>query len=359
MSSRDLVRLLLTLLMGVLVGLAIGNRTGDRATPAVRTPAPLPVPPPAPELAGPPALENPLSWLRQHIFSGDEAPHYGPDYSAEAVMYNQHNLMHEALAALAPQVPGKTDLYLIAFGGDGSENVFRNEVEYVDKLFTRRFAAKGRVLALQNSRSTLDSRPLATYSNLQIALDGLSTVMDPDEDILAVFMTSHGSEDHVLYVGMDDLPLDQIGDTDLAHLLGEYPFRWKVVIVSACYSGGFVSPLKNATTMVITASRADRPSFGCGTGSDITYFGRAFFVEGLNQADTFRGAFQIAQRLVADWEKADGEEPSEPQMASTPLIEAKLKEWRAGFVTGETVPFAPADAGSSKPAAQASAISAK
>lgn len=280
-----------------------------------------------------------------------------PDYSAERVFYDQHRLVAEALAALRPQTRGKTDLYAVVFAGDGDEDVFRNEAEYVERLFSQRFDADRRVLVLQNNPATVTRRPLATWSNLELVLDGLleRNRFDPEEDILLLFLTSHGDEDHYLYVGMDTLPLDWIGAEDLSRLFNERPFRWRVSIVSACYSGGFLDGLRNSTSMVITAARADRTSFGCGADSDITFFGKAFFVEGLNQTDSLRGAFEIARQLVAEWESEEDQPASEPQIASTPLIEAKLADWRRGLRLGPPLPFRTA----AQADAQASARSAK
>lgn len=278
---------------------------------------------------------------RNHAMPGTDAEATAdPGFDAEVVMYDQIRQMNEAVAALRPQAAGKADVYFIAFGGDGGEDVFRNESEYAERLMTTRFDLKGHTLTLVNNPSTVQTRPLATWSNLELALTGIEKIMDPNEDVLVLFLTSHGDSDHTLLVDLDPLPLDQIDADDLSGILGKHAFRWKVVIVSACYSGGFVAPLKNATSMVITASRDDRTSFGCGADSDITWFGRAFFAEGLNQSDSFVGAFNIAKRLIDEWETRDDQEHSEPQIASTPLIEAKLREWRDGIKLGPTVPFA-------------------
>ena len=94
--------------------------------------------------------------------------------------------------------------------------------------------------------------------------------------------------------------------------------------------------------MIIAAARADRPSFGCGANSEITDFGRAFFVEAMNHADTFGDAFTEARRLIDAWENRDGEDHSYPQLVTTPLIDAQLKTWRSGVTLGPPVPFTPA-----------------
>ncbi len=262
-------------------------------------------------------------------------------FDAEAVMYDQPRLMQDAIGKLAPHTAGKANLYLIGFAGDSEENVFRNEVEFVEQQFTRRFDAAGHTLLLENNIATLQNRPIASLTNLDIALDAVAKKMNRDEDILLLFLTSHGSEDHQLYVDMDPLPLNQIAPEDLAESLNKAPIRWKVIVISACYSGGFINALKNSTTMIITAAREDRTSFGCGTDSDITWFSKAFFADALNQTDDFAAAFANATQRISEWETRDHEKSSFPQIVSTPLIEEKLKQWRNGINLGAPVPFVP------------------
>jgi peptidase C13-like protein len=275
----------------------------------------------------------------------DESEDAAPAFDAEQVIYDQQNLLAEAEAKLKPQTPGVPDLYVIAFAGDANESVFRNEAEYVEKLFGERFGAEGRVLVLENSAATVATRPLATLTNLGWALDDIAKKMDPAEDILLLYMTTHGSHDHELLVDLDPLPLDQIGPDDLADALKTKPaIRWKVIVVNACYSGGFVDALRDDSTMVLTSAREDRTSFGCGADSDITYFGKAFLAEALNATTSIPEAFSQARKSVAEWETADKEEHSEPQIATTRSIEAKLETWRRTLKPGVPVPFAPAEA---------------
>ncbi|MGH8173074.1 MAG: C13 family peptidase, partial [Rhodanobacteraceae bacterium] len=167
-----------------------------------------------------------------------------PEFDAEEVMYSQPDLMDEAIANIRPQTPGKIDLYVVAFAGDAQEDVFRNEVEYAEDLFSQRFGANARVLVLENNAKSVATRPLATLTNLTWALDGIAKIMDPAEDVLLVYLTTHGSEDHELLVDLDPLPLDQISPENLADALATNPgIRWKVLVVNACYSGGFIEAL--------------------------------------------------------------------------------------------------------------------
>jgi hypothetical protein len=257
-------------------------------------------------------------------------------------MYAQPRLMQAVLQQVMPRHADKTNLYLIAFAGDGDENVFRNEVEFVDRQFSERFDSAGHTVQLINNPATLEQHPLASLTNLQTAVDAVASRMDTEQDILLLFLTSHGSREHELYVGLDPLPLDQIAPADLSDLLAKSHIRYKVIVISACYSGGFIDALKDDTTMVITAAREDRTSFGCGAKSDITNFGRAFFTEGLNHNDTFTGAFAEAARLIDAWETRDDDEHSYPQLVTTPQIEARLQQWRRGIHLGPPVQFTPA-----------------
>ncbi|TCO40820.1 peptidase C13-like protein [Dokdonella fugitiva] len=284
-------------------------------------------------------------------------------FDAEAAMYAQPALLDAALAKLKPQTPGKVDLYVVAFAGDAQEDVFRNEAEYVETLFARRFGAEGRTVVLENHAATVTTRPLASWTNLQRTLAAVARTMDPAEDVLLLYITTHGSDDHQLLVDLDPLPLNQIGPEDIADALKTTPaMRWKVIVVNACYSGGYIDALRDDSTMVLTSARADRTSFGCGADSDITYFGKAFLAEALNRTTSLREAFDLARASVDAWETADqkdakaaskddadaGAEPilhSEPQIATSASIEARLAAWRRTLHEAPAVPFTPASEG--------------
>jgi hypothetical protein len=272
--------------------------------------------------------------------NGDDWPSAGP--TPEQVLYAQPRMVRDALAQLTPRVAGKPNLYLLAFAGDSGEDVFRNEAEYAAQLFGKRFGATAHSLVLENNPASLASHPLASWSNLEAALEGLGKVMQPDQDILLLYVTSHGSEDHTLLVDMDPLPLDQLGADDLAGILALHKFKWKVLVVNACYSGGFVPPLRGPGTLVLTAARADRSSFGCGSDSDITYFGKAWLLDALNRTPDFIDAFKQASGEISQWETQGKLTPSVPQIDMGSGIAEQLALWRKGFTPGPKVAFKPA-----------------
>jgi hypothetical protein len=307
-------------------------------------------PPPATSEPAPAASVGELA--EEEAPAGDDAsdrwPQQGP--TPEQVAYAQPRLLRDAVAKLGPRVAGRPNLYLVAFAGDGAEDVFRNEAEYAGKLFADRFGATVHPLVLANHPATLQTRPLATWSNLESALDALSGVMKKDEDILVLYLTSHGDPAHNLLVDLDPLPLDQIGAPDLADILDKHAFKWKVVVVNACYSGGFLPPLKGPGTLVLTAARTDRSSFGCGSDSDITYFGRAWLVDALNRTPDFIDAFKQARGEIAQWEQRDRLTPSEPQIDAGAGIADQLARGRAHVTPGPVVAFRPPVPATAEPA---------
>jgi hypothetical protein len=259
--------------------------------------------------------------------------------SPEQLLMAQHSLLQRKLEGLNAQDPASLDAYLLAFGGDGSEDVFRNEIDHVERLFEQRFGMQGRTLALLNHPTSTEQRPLASLSNLRAALQGLGERMDSEQDLLLLYLSSHGSEEHELYVNLLGLPLDQINPIDLKQALDDSDIRWKVVIVSACFSGGFIEQLADSSTLVITAARADRSSFGCGPDSDFSYFGRAFFINALNQTTDLLTAFELARAEIDRREQEEDLLASEPQIASDPMIEAVLDLWRDQLEAGPPVPW--------------------
>jgi hypothetical protein len=242
----------------------------------------------------------------------------------EALLYQQPRLLDRTLQALWAQRPDMSDLYFVGFAGYGWQDVFMKEMHTVRALFDSRFDTRGRSLALINNTQTEASAPIATTTALQTALAHVGKLLDPEEDVLFLFVTSHGSGDPVyLSVDNNDLQLTQLTPARLKAALAATPIKWKVIVVSACYSGSFIPALQDDNTLVITASRADRNSFGCDAKNSMTDFGRAYFTEALKQTTSFTAAFKLASQRIAAREKAEGLTPSQPQMSLGKAFAAK------------------------------------
>jgi hypothetical protein len=258
--------------------------------------------------------------------------------NSEIALYNQRALLAQAINAVAPREPGRINLFLLAVGGDGSQEVFRREVEFVRRQFAERFGTGKRTIALVNSRTSVQTLPMATVTSIREALAALAARMDRSQDILFVFLTSHGSREHDLVLDQNGMDLPNLPAAELGRLLRESGIRWKAVVISACYAGGFIEPLKDDGTLVITAARHDRQSFGCADENDFTYFGRAYFEKALPQASSFQDAFRRAEGMVREMElqapsapaapgKPASVEHSLPQMHSPAPIEQQLQRW--------------------------------
>ena len=177
-----------------------------------------------------------------------------PKLDYAEIMRGQRKLLLGQARALAAQRPGITDLYFIAFGGEARQDVFMNEVRYARRLFDRRFDTEKRSLVLSNNDKTLGELPIASRENLRLALNFISHTIDRDEDVVFLFITSHGSAMHELTVEMPPYELDDMDIPMLKKLLEQSKIKWRVVVVSACYSGGFVEPLSNETSLIMTAA---------------------------------------------------------------------------------------------------------
>ncbi|WP_249679576.1 C13 family peptidase [Pseudomonas abieticivorans] len=233
-----------------------------------------------------------------------------PD-TLELGLLNQGRLLDQALAAIPATTPG-IKLYSLTLAGDGKQSVFMREADYVSKMLGSRFGAFGRI-SLINHRDHLDDRPMASRETLSRAVQTLAERSGPD-DLVFIYLTSHGTHDHELVLDLPRLQLADLPADELAAILAPLKNRDKIIVISACYSGGFIPALKDDKTLIMTASRADRVSFGCSEEADFTYFGDALFAQALNDTDDLQQAFELARKHVAEREKAENFEASEPQI---------------------------------------------
>ncbi|WAG79801.1 caspase family protein [Metapseudomonas furukawaii] len=243
----------------------------------------------------------------------------------EVGLLAQGPLLQQALDALPSSTPA-LELYAITLAGDGRQSVFLREANYVSRLLAERFGASGQV-TLVNHRDHMANRPLATRESLSRAIQAVARKSGP-EDLVFIYLTSHGSANHELVLEQPGLQLPQLPARELADLLVPLKDRLKVLVISACYSGGFIPPIKDDKTLIMTAARSDRVSFGCSEESDFTYFGRALFADAFSETDDLERAFGIARTKVAEREQADDFEASEPQIWAPKAVTARWRELR-------------------------------
>jgi len=284
-------------------------------------------------------LAAPSAWFPQDLL-------WRPAYDAEAQraqaekfraladekgFYAQHDALRRALNALLPERPGVIDVYALTAGLYASEDVFMREVRLIDALMRQRFDAQGRSLVLLNNPTTVHEFPLASATSLGLALKHIGSLMNRDEDVLMMYLSSHGSEKHDLSVNFWPLRLKPVNPVSLKQVLDDSQIKWRVLVVSACYSGGFIEPLKDDHTLIITASSATKTSFGCGNESEATYLGKALYDEALRKTHSIEAAFRTARELIREREKAQGFEPSDPQIFVGEAMRGKLLQMQQQF----------------------------
>lgn len=242
----------------------------------------------------------------------------------ERIFYKQPALLTEQLEALQAERSDRDDLYFVGFAGYALQDVFRNEIQFARALFDRRFDTQGRSLVLINNLATRDSQPLASSVNLEHALQYIGDVIDRDNDIVVLFLTSHGSKAD-LSVNFWPLRLNDMTPAMLKQYLDNAGIKWRIIMVSACYSGGFIETLKDEYTAIMTASAVDRMSFGCEDERELTYFGEALLQNQLQTQLSIAAAFEGTAKEITLREQQEHLAPSYPQIYIGQAMQEKLR----------------------------------
>jgi len=209
--------------------------------------------------------------------------------------------------AAQPPAGGRWQVVLAA--GDDEQPVFDNAVRYAERFLTQRGVPAGSIHRL-SAAPRGPGVEAATVSRLTRRIAGLP--VEPGDRCL-VFITSHGAEGKGVYLAHDD---EILAPAVLARALaGNCAGAPTVVIVSACYSGSFAAPPVAAPNrIVLTAARADRPSFGCQADRVYTVFDECLLGV-LPRVGSWPAAFHGTDACVRGRERSLGVLPSLPQAA--------------------------------------------
>ena len=237
----------------------------------------------------------------------------------------QRDLIDAQIAHFPAETGSEAHVYFLGFAGYGEERVFAEEIKLAAKIVGEKYGSASRSVLLLNDRRDLSTYPLASESSLRYALNALGRVMNRDEDVLFLALSSHGSKGATIEVSNEGMEPQPLGAVTLADLLAESGIRWKVIVVSACFSGAFVEPLADNHTIILTAASRSRTSFGCSDQRDLTYFGEAFYRDSLPGSTQLRAAFETAKQEIRRREKEEGVRASQPQSYFGPLMEEKLR----------------------------------
>jgi len=258
-----------------------------------------------------------LAWMLPVYYFADDATFWYPsaeggvdEYAAyreldvERMFYRQPELLSARLESLLAERSGRDDLYFVGFAGYALQDVFRNEIQFARALFDRRFDTQGRSLVLINNLATRKTLPLATSVNLE----------------------------RTLSVNFWPLRLNDMTPVMLKQYLDAAAIKWRIIMVSACYSGGFIETLKDENTAIMTAAAVDRMSFGCDDERELTYFGEALLQNQLQSQFSIAAAFEDTAKEIELREQAEQLDPSHPQIYIGKAMQEKLQRLETRLV---------------------------
>ena len=277
--------------------------------------------------------------------AGPHRPGHSPATVAPAtrqirqeIVDRQPSLIDAAVTRIAAGSAPGAQVYFLGFAGFGEERVFAEEIALAEQRVAERYDAGARSLRLVNDRRDLETYPFATVASLRYALDALGRVMDED-DILFLALSSHGSEDATIAISNPGMRSDDLSAAVLADALEHAGIHWRVIVISACYSGSFIDTLADNHTIVLSAAARDRASFGCSDDRHLTYFGEGFYRDALPAASSLRDAFEATRSEIVRREKKERVRPSQPQSYFGPLMESKLAELEAARYSSSVAPI--------------------
>ena len=262
------------------------------------------------------------------VDGGDTLKIFTPEEVADHALYKESHELQLALDSLQASDPQKIELYSLVVAGYGTEEVFHRESKFIENLFNVQYGNRTTSIYLVNSQRSLAEHPLATRTSISAAIARIAERMDKEQDIFFLYVTSHGSKDKKISLDHNGLALNDIDAKWLGDLLKATGIKHRVVVLSACYSGGFIDDLKDRYSLIITAAAADKTSFGCADDSLFTYFGKAYFKESLKPGVNFEQAFFSAKKLIVKWEKEQKITRSNPQIYSNTQVVEQLKRWQ-------------------------------
>jgi len=248
-----------------------------------------------------------------------------------ADILEQRRKLDAALAQLQPQRPGTVDAYVLTIALD-SDPVFAREAREAGRVLARRYDGTGRTLTLAGPDGTRNDLPQGSIDALIVSLAKIAEVMDPNEDVLVMYSTSHGLDLGLAY-HYGDTGYGILSPARFKSVLEELGIERRVLILSACYSGVFVPALASPDTAIMTAAASNRTSFGCEAENDWTFYGDALINNALRQPQSLSDAARDAGRSVAKWESERRLLASLPQTqigdgvaAWLPALEARMPQ---------------------------------
>lgn len=222
------------------------------------------------------------------------------------------NLLGTSLTSLQPQRRRHQDVYLVV-ASLWDDPVFEREAVQAEAILREHLGAQGRSVILSAGGQGQRQYPAATPTNISATIGHIASIMDPNEDLFVLFVTSHGTSNGAISLRERGRLDSSLRPVSLSAMLSQANIRNRVVILSACFAGAFIPSLQNPDTIILAAAAPDRTSFGCEPQRDWTYFGDAYFNRALRGGASMLEGFERAKTQISTWETEQRLTPSNPQ----------------------------------------------
>jgi len=209
-------------------------------------------------------------------------------------------MMDRALDGLDDERSGTVDLYFVGFAPDSRRPGFAADVDTAQRTMDERWNTSGRSVVLVNSPLTVAERPFASITHLRQVLLEIGDIIDPDEDVVMLYLTGSSTAGHALAAVNPPLELAALSPQGLRQLLDAAGIRWSIIVVSTCEAGTWVDALQDDETAVIASSSADVKGSDCAGGIRPSAFGDVFFGSAMRQSDDLEHAVELARKQLAE-----------------------------------------------------------
>lgn len=198
----------------------------------------------------------------------------------------------------------------VLVAGDNAQPVFDNAVDALTRWLADHGVPSADIHRLSASQTPRD--PAVEPASAKRILERIASLRPAPGGRCLVFITSHGQRGEGIWLARSE---EHLRPARLAQALSagcsQVP---SVVIVSSCYSGAFVGAMRAANRIILSAARADRPSFGCQADRTYTVFDECLLAA-LPRAATWRAVSKASLGCVQRRERRLGVLPSQPQAA--------------------------------------------
>jgi Peptidase C13 family len=263
-------------------------------------------------------MSNLLSFIG-HLFNQKLAPWLtvtiGLFFSWSAIAQNVDGLGQHKKSMRSPK------LWYLGIAAHHNSPAFRGDIQTLENLFSK-IAPTFQSFKLGNGyQEGKAGWPQANPNQVAMTIRQIATQLAPN-DLLVIVLSTHGSQKLLEFSSSSEKW--QITPAQMNEWLQPVAKQKTVFMVLACYSGSWANELSANSRIVITSSKWDQTSDGCGptnkTTEFVKYWQQEFSPELSIRQITTRAGFSLPSAAQSPTFEA-GEH-------MRPFARAKLKEWQ-------------------------------